>query len=37
MDDVFRDDFLSGVVFTGVTDGTSLDISPTASVLLESL
>lgn len=36
-DDVFRDDFLSGVIFTGVTSGTSLDISPAANKLLKSL
>ena len=36
-DDVFRDDFLNGVIFTGLTGGTSLDISPAAHKLLESL
>ena len=36
-DDVFRDDFLSGVIFTGLTDGTCVDISPAAHQLLESL
>lgn len=36
-DDVFRDEFLSGVIFTGVTSGTSLDISPEAELLLKSL
>ena len=36
-DDVFRDDFLKGVIFSGVTRGSSLDISPEANELLESL
>ena len=36
-DDVFRDDFLEGVIFSGVTSGSSLDISPGANELLESL
>ena len=36
-DDVFRDDFLNVVIFTGLTDGTSLDISPAAHKLLVSL
>ena len=36
-DDVFRDDFLKGVIFSGVTSGSSLDISPAANELLESL
>ena len=36
-DDVFRNDFLEGVVFSGVTSGSSLEISPAANELLESL
>ena len=36
-DDVFRDEFLKVVIFTGVTSGTSLDIAPPAHKLLESL
>ena len=36
-DDVFRDDFLKGVIFSGVTNGSSLEISPAAKELLESL
>ena len=36
-DDVFRDDFLAGVIFTAVTGGTSVTISPAAYKLLESL
>ena len=36
-DDVFCDDFLSGVIFTGVAGGTSPEISPAANELLESL
>ena len=36
-DDVFRDDFLEGVIFSGVTSGSSLDIAPAANELLESL
>ena len=34
-DDVFRNDFLKGVIFSG--SGSSLDISPAANELLESL
>lgn len=37
MDDVFRDEFLGGVIFTGVASGASLDISPAANQLLASL
>lgn len=37
MDDVFRDNFLNGVIFIGVPSGTSPDISPAAYKLLESL
>ena len=36
-DDVFLDDFLAGVIFTAVTGGTSVTISPAANKLLESL
>ena len=36
-DDVFRDDFLKGVIFSGVTSGSNPDISPVANELLESL
>lgn len=36
-DDVFREDFLSGVIFTGLTNGTCVDVSPAANQLLESL
>ena len=36
-DDVFRDEFLQGVIFTGLTSGTSLDISRAARQLLEWL
>ena len=36
-DDVFRDDFLTGVIFTSVTGGTSVTIFPAAKKLLESL
>ena len=40
MDDVFQDDFLSGVIFTRVKQppsSSSLDISPSARRLLRSL
>ena len=36
-DDVFRDDFLAGVIFTAVTGRKSVTISPAAKNLLESL
>ena len=36
-DDVFRDDFLSGVIFTRVTSEARLEVSPAATKLLESL
>ena len=36
-DDVFCDEFLSGVIFTGVTSGTYVDVSPAAYLLLKSL
>lgn len=36
-DDVFRDDFLKGVIFSELTKGSSLGISPAANNLLESL
>ena len=36
-DDVFRDDFLSGVIFTGMMSGKCVDVSPAANQLLESL
>lgn len=36
-DDVFRDDFLSGVIFTGVASEASLKVSPAATKLLKSL
>ncbi len=37
IDDVFCDDFLSGVIFTRVAGSTSPEISPAANKLLESL
>ena len=37
MDDVFHADFLSGVIFTGKTNGKDVEISPGAKTLLESL
>lgn len=36
-DDVFHDDFLGGVIFTGATDGPSLEVTPAAKRLLDSL
>lgn len=37
MDDVFHADFLSGVIFTGKTNGKDVEISLGAKTLLESL